>query len=292
MASLAQTDPFSTPPRQPILPADDPTEAWERIRSHQVFVAPPKQADGILLPNCTRIVCISDTHGYHRSIPIPTCDILIHGGDFTNYGEPHMVKDVSDYFSELLRNGTVKKAIICIAGNHELTFQPDHYERVWRRFQRPKQSGKYDTEAARKALTNCVYLEDETATIGSIQFYGSPWQPEFYHWAFNVPRTDIESKWEKIPTNTDVLITHGPPLGRGDVTSGNNRTGCVSLMREVQCRVKPGSMFLGISMSHMASLMMEPRCTSMHRVFHKTILNKILALLSIFQWIKTRQHVL
>eukprot|EP00804_Cyclotella_cryptica_P013492 CCRYP_017215-RA/>CCRYP_017215-RA protein AED:0.00 eAED:0.00 QI:343/1/1/1/1/1/2/524/371 len=239
MASFAQTDPFSTPPRQPIIPADDPTEAWERIRSHQVFVAPPKQADGILLPDCTRIVCISDTHSYHRSIPIPTCDILIHGGDFTNYGEPHMVKDVSDYFSELLRNGTVKKAIVCIAGNHELTFQPDHYERVWRRFQRPKQSEKYDTEAARKALTNCVYLEDEAATIGSIQFYGSPWQPEFYHWAFNVPRIDIESKWEKIPTNTDVLITHGPPLGRGDVTSGNNRTGCISLMKEVQCRVKP-----------------------------------------------------
>jgi len=110
---------------------------------------------------------------------------------------------------------------------------------MWRRFQRPKQSGKYDAETARKALTNCTYLEDEAVAIGSIQFYGSPWQPEFYHWAFNVPRADLEAKWQQIPTDTDVLITHGPPLGRGDVTSGNIRTGCISLMKEVQCRVKP-----------------------------------------------------
>jgi hypothetical protein len=78
----------STSPTNPS--SRHPTEAWDRIRSHQAFVAPPTQPDGILLPGCTRIVCISDTHGYHRSIPIPTCDILIHGGDFTNYGEPEM----------------------------------------------------------------------------------------------------------------------------------------------------------------------------------------------------------
>lgn len=149
------------------------------------------------------------------------------------------VKDVSDYFQELKQNGTVRDRIICIAGNHELTFEPEHYDRVWRQFLRPRQSGKYDCEAARSALTNCTYLEDEALTVGSIQLYGSPFQPEFYNWAFNVPRSDIDSKWERIPSDTDVLITHGPPLGRGDVTSGNNRVGCVSLMKQVQSRIKP-----------------------------------------------------
>ena len=84
------SDPYSTPPRQPILPVDDPTEAWEVVRSNQVFATPPMQKDGVLMPECVRIVCISDTHGYHRSILIPTCDILIHGGDFTNFGEAEM----------------------------------------------------------------------------------------------------------------------------------------------------------------------------------------------------------
>ena len=35
-----------------------------------------------------RIACISDTHGRHRSVRVPPCDVLIHGGDFTNVGEP------------------------------------------------------------------------------------------------------------------------------------------------------------------------------------------------------------
>eukprot|EP00585_Thalassiosira_rotula_P010434 CAMPEP_0196155020 /NCGR_PEP_ID=MMETSP0910-20130528/39942_1 /TAXON_ID=49265 /ORGANISM="Thalassiosira rotula, Strain GSO102" /LENGTH=454 /DNA_ID=CAMNT_0041419161 /DNA_START=95 /DNA_END=1456 /DNA_ORIENTATION=- len=232
----------TTPPRQPILPVDDPTEAWRRIHSCQVFASPLIRTGrgGVDRPYspCTRIVCISDTHGYHRSIPIPPCDILIHGGDFSNYGEPDMIADVSDHFSELRQNGTVKDGIICIAGNHELTFELERYDKVWRRFKRPKQDEKYDAESARKALTNCTYLEDESLTLQGIQFYGSPWQPEFYGWAYNAPRSDILSKWERIPSDTDVLITHGPPLGRGDVTKGN-RVGCVSLMKEVQSRVKP-----------------------------------------------------
>lgn len=129
--------------------------------------------------------------------------------------------------------------MICIAGNHELTFEPEHYDRVWKRFQRRKQDGKYDAKAARKALTNCTYLEDESLAIGRIQCcYGSPWQPAYYDWAFNVPRADIQSKWEKIPSDTDVLITHGPPLGRGDTTHGKH-VGCVSLLKDVQSRVKP-----------------------------------------------------
>lgn len=231
---------MSTPTRQPILPVNDPPEAWRRISPHQRMVPPPTRvgggADGS--PPCTRIVCISDTHGYHRSIPVPTCDILIHGGDFSNYGEPDMIADVSRYFSELRRNGTVRESIICIAGNHELTFQPEHYDKVWKRFRRPKQKEKYDAAAAREALANCTYLEDESVAVRGIPFYGSPWQPEYYDWAYNAPRADILTKWEQIPSDTDVLVTHGPPLGRGDVTKGN-RVGCVSLMKEVQSRVRP-----------------------------------------------------
>ena len=151
----------------------------------------------------------------------------------------HRVKDVSEYFRELQQNGTVRERIICIAGNHELTFEPEHYDRIWRRFLRPRQTAKYDAAAARKALINCTYLEDDAIAVDGIRFYGSPWQPEFYDWAFNVPRTNIQSKWEDIPSETDVLITHGPPLGRGDVTSVNNRVGCISLMKEVQNRIKP-----------------------------------------------------
>ena len=147
---------------------------------------------------------------------------------------------MADYFDELRRNGTVRTAIICIAGNHELTFETDRYDKVWHRFRLPGQVDKFDVRDARSRLErSCTYLEDSTTRIGTITFYGSPYQPEFGGWAFNVPRGDIDELWERIPSDVDVLITHGPPLGRGDVTSGNHRVGCVSLMKHVRDRLRP-----------------------------------------------------
>ncbi|MCK4490026.1 MAG: hypothetical protein KAU23_07180 [Anaerolineales bacterium] len=50
--------------------------------------------------------------------------------------------------------------------------------------------------------------------IDGTKFYGSPWQPWFYDWAFNLQRgPEIRSKWELIPEGIDILITHGPPYG-------------------------------------------------------------------------------
>jgi hypothetical protein len=66
------------------------------------------------------------------------------------------------------------------------------------------------------------YLQDEECVLyfdgpngdhpeDNIRIYGSPWQPEFYNWAFNLPRNGeaLKAKWDAIPENTDILITHG-----------------------------------------------------------------------------------
>ena len=58
--------------------------------------------------------------------------------------------------------------------------------------------------------------------------------------AFNVdrgqPSVDIYSA---IPPLTDILITHGPPLGYGDTTKSGFRCGCEDLMRNLQERPTP-----------------------------------------------------
>tara|TARA_Y100000296_G_C5174834_1_gene259491 strand:- start:2061 stop:2591 length:531 start_codon:yes stop_codon:yes gene_type:complete len=57
------------------------------------------------------------------------------------------------------------------------------------------------------------YLNDSSITIDGIKFWGSPIQPWFHDWAFNRKRgNEIRKHWELIPTNTDVLLTHGPPF--------------------------------------------------------------------------------
>jgi len=42
-----------------------------------------------------RIVLVSDTHGLHRQLEVPSGDLLIHAGDFTFYSKPPSI--VSDF---------------------------------------------------------------------------------------------------------------------------------------------------------------------------------------------------
>ncbi|MCV4639396.1 hypothetical protein OFB62_29305, partial [Escherichia coli] len=67
---------------------------------------------------------------------------------------------------------------IFVAGNHDLLFQ-----------QKP--------ETARLLLNNEIcYLEDSATVIEGFKVYGSPWQPRFYDWAFNLERgQEMAEKW-------------------------------------------------------------------------------------------------
>jgi Icc-related predicted phosphoesterase len=97
--------------------------------------------------------------------------------------------------------------------------------------------------------SDVTYLMDSELVIESSEFsrpikiYGSPWQPRFYDWAFNVDRLSdkLEQIWKKIPDDTDILITHSPPNGVRDFTQaryGNENVGCEMLRFRVE-QVKP-----------------------------------------------------
>merc|ERR1712039_229254 len=86
-----------------------------------------------------------------------------------------------------------------------------------------------------------VYLEDEEYCVHGIRIYGSPWLPEFGYWAFNLPRGQpLADRWKAIPRGVDILLVHGPALGRGDrCVPSLKRTGCADLLAEIQGRIKP-----------------------------------------------------
>jgi hypothetical protein len=81
-----------------------------------------------------------------------------------------------------------------------------------------------------------VYLQDSGATVAGLRFWGSPWQPAYNDWAFNLPRgAPLAQKWALIPEGLDVLVTHGPPAGYGDGSSiGRERAGCADLIARVE----------------------------------------------------------
>lgn len=162
-----------------------------------------------------KLVMISDTHGMYDRVNIPDGDVLIHAGDITAYGKLEELVHFNNWLGDLPH-----KHKIVIAGNHDWVFQNRNM-------------------AARMALTNATYLQDEEITIDGLKFYGSPWQPEFCNWAFNLPRgAALKRVWDRIPVDTDVLITHGPPFEVLDLTNQMMRVGCEELAKVVK-KIKP-----------------------------------------------------
>ena len=73
---------------------------------------------------------------------------------------------------------------------------------------------------------NVHVLVNKAVTLDGVKFYGVPQQPRFYDWAFNEDDTPegLGQRWQQVPDDTDVLVTHGPPFGCVDWV-GSRRCG-------------------------------------------------------------------
>ena len=160
-----------------------------------------------------RLVIASDTHMHHDRLHVPNGDVFVHCGDFTEAGSEADVIDFAAWLRSLPH-----RHLVVIAGNHDFLFE-------------------YEPDVARELLgsigSRLAYLEDSGVTIDGHRFWGSPWQPRFYDWAFNLDRGEaIAEKWALIPHGTDVLITHGPSAGILDRV-GFEDVGCADLRERV-----------------------------------------------------------
>ena len=183
------------------------------------------------LPGHIRLVCVSDTHNAHNALGVlPPGDVLVHAGDFTDVGSE---EDVMNFCAWLDKQHQFRHKIV-IAGNHDLSLDRESYPRNWRRFHH---RSMLDTSALEARLrASCTYLLHEACVVDGVKFFGSPYQPEFYDWGFNLCRDSgaCFEKWSTMPRDVDVLITHGPPLGHGDLCVGNGNQGCADLLDFVE----------------------------------------------------------
>jgi predicted phosphodiesterase len=117
-----------------------------------------------------KLVVLSDTHGMHRGLSVPDGDILVHAGDITEHGALEAVRAFDAWLGRLPH--PVK---IVIAGNHDFCFE--------------------DTpEEAQACLSSAVYLRDAAVEVDGLRFWGSPWTPRFFEWAFMRERG---RRWER-----------------------------------------------------------------------------------------------
>jgi len=142
-----------------------------------------------------KLVIISDTHTLQLGMihQVPDGDVLIHCGDISNRGAHYDIEDFLEWFSAFPH-----KHKIFIGGNHDFGLQ-------YRRPDVQKMLVDYSDRI--------TYLDNDETVIDGVKFWGSPWTPEFYKWAFMYKRGEEAAEiWKQIPNDTNVLITHGPPM--------------------------------------------------------------------------------
>lgn len=179
------------------------------------------------MKNKIRITFISDTHNKHKQVTetLRGGDLLIHAGDISSMGYEHEIQGFCSWYDKL--DNYDHKAFI--AGNHDWGFQ-DNPEKIM------------EIVNSYKGID---YLQDDMLLVGGenyedmVKIWGSPWQPEFCNWAFNLPRRGegLKEKWGLIPSDIDILVTHGPAYGYVDRVIGDSENlGCELLAGEIKVK--------------------------------------------------------
>jgi Icc-related predicted phosphoesterase len=152
---------------------------------------------------------------------IPDCDLLLIGGDIVPPVAHAPSKSrvwLEVKFRPWIRDLATRMHIVGIAGNHDYIWE-QHPDWV--------------------PVMDWTYLFDSSTQFGGLKIYGTPWQPYFYNWSFNLYEHDLVKKWALIPPDTDILVVHGPPHGYGDyVERDRSHAGSPGLLARIE-EVKP-----------------------------------------------------
>jgi Icc-related predicted phosphoesterase len=162
-----------------------------------------------------KIVVFSDIHGQQSKkltqwFNNNPADLLLFAGDL----QANQTGDYGIQFIEWFHELPYKDKIM-VFGNHD-----GHYMSVI-------------NHVINKKYNDIRILIDGAIKIKGIKIFGSPHSVEFGSWWFMKKDDELEELWKKIPDDTDILITHGPPFGILDITINNSTTGSKTLLKRV-----------------------------------------------------------
>jgi Icc-related predicted phosphoesterase len=169
-----------------------------------------------------RVCLISDTHELHEGIELPSAELLIHCGDFTNRGDVEAITDFNRWLGQ--HKHKYRYGILLTCGNHERKIDPANKDYI---------------PDLKRLITNATILENSGVRIRGYRIWGSPYTPDHgTNWSYVYKRGE-GTVWKQIPVGTDILITHGPAAGILDKSSNwSSGVGCADLKDAVR-RIRP-----------------------------------------------------
>lgn len=176
-----------------------------------------------------KIVATSDLHGVFPT-DLPKGDILTISGDIIpSLG--HNINRQEGWVNTVFIPWVQDKAenIIFCAGNHDFFFE---------HLMKTSTEDKF-----RKSLPkNVHYLRDSDVNIGGYKFYGTPWCNVFGNWPFMQHENELIDTYSNIPNNCDIVLSHGPAYGYGDMIEQFHETehlgskALTNRLKEVKCK--------------------------------------------------------
>ena len=184
-----------------------------------------------------RICFISDTHRQHPDLP--EADLLVHCGDLTTLGTRNQFEKEADWLERIIPR--FKHGMLFVPGNHDLGLDSKFISRELGAYNKDPYHhhappwSYADTELIEFMMTKLgiTILKDQATQIAGIKFYGSPYTSIFFDWGFMETELQLSARWNKIPQDTQVLITHSPPKYILDHCQNGN-VGSDSLARRVK----------------------------------------------------------
>ena len=153
----------------------------------------PEQGDRV------RLVCVSDTHESEQVLNLPKGDILIHCGDILLLSPKQSEKVAIERFKKFIKwfGNQNQKHKIMICGNHDNRIAEMGQDMI--------------RDLCSQTGRHINYLQHDSLSLMGINFFGIP--NSYGRSSNNCFQTKSLIDYSSIPTETDIVISHGPCLG-------------------------------------------------------------------------------